>query len=296
MATIDYSGIIPPIPTPFKDGQLAIGALQANVEKWCRTGIRGILALGSNGEYVYLSNAEKLEVVRAVVAAAPKDRLIMVGSGCEGTAQTLRLTSDLAHIGAQAALVVTPAYYGGQMTTAALMRHYETVADGSPIPVLLYNVPKFTHINLSPEIVVHLSAHPNIVGIKDSSGNVSQLAEYLHRVPADFSVLVGTAGALYGALSLGCAGGILALANIAPRICIQIFDAVRSGDHETASRLQRRIVAVNTAVTATYGVGGLKAALDMLGYFGGDPRPPLLPPSGKDRDEIRRILAAAELI
>jgi 4-hydroxy-2-oxoglutarate aldolase len=296
MADLDFSGIIPPIPTPFQDGRLAIGALQANVEKWCQTAIRGILALGSNGEYVYLSYEEKLEVVRAVVAAAPKDRLIMVGSGCEGTSETLRLTCDLAQVGAHAALVVTPAYYGGQMTTAALMRHYETLADRSPIPILLYNVPKFTHINLSPGIVASLCAHPNIVGIKDSSGNIAQLAEILNRVPAECSVLVGTAGALYGALSLGCAGGILALANIAPGICVQIFDAVRNGDHETARRLQRKIAAVNTAVTATYGVGGLKAALDMLGYFGGDPRLPLLPSSGKEREEIRRILAATELM
>jgi 4-hydroxy-2-oxoglutarate aldolase len=296
MADLDFSGIMPPIPTPFQEGRLALDALQANVEKWCQTGIRGLLALGSNGEYVYLSYEEKLAVVRAVVAAAPQDRLIMVGSGCEGTADTLRLTRDLAQIGAHAALVVTPSYYGGQMTSAALMRHYETLADHSPIPVLLYNVPKFTHLNLSPEIVAGLSGHPNIVGIKDSSGNVSQLAEYLNRVPEDFSVLVGTAGALYGALSLGCAGGILALANVAPRICVELFQAVRSADHETARRLQRRIAAVNTAVTATYGVAGLKAALDMLGYFGGDPRPPLLPPSGKQRDEIRQILKAAELL
>jgi 4-hydroxy-2-oxoglutarate aldolase len=222
--------------------------------------------------------------------------LIIAGTGCESTAETLRLTEDCAKLGAHAALVVTPHYYAGRMNEAALMKYFSDLADQSPIPILLYNVPKFTHINMAADFVARLSEHPNIVGIKDSSGNVIQLGETLNAVAEDFNVMVGTAGVLFPGLTLGCVGGVLALSNVAPKHCVKIYNLVKQGDFETARDLQLKMLPVNQALTAGYGVPGLKVALDMVGYFGGDPRLPLLPSSQRDKSEIKEILQKAGLL
>jgi 4-hydroxy-2-oxoglutarate aldolase len=296
MAKIDLHGIFPPITTPFINGKVAYDKLASNVEKWSRTGLKGFVVLGSNGEYVYLSEEEKRRVVDSVVQSAADEMLIIAGTGCESTAETLRLTEDCARLGAHAALVVTPQYYAGRMGESALMKHYSELADQSPLPILLYNVPKFTHINLAADFVARLSEHPNIVGIKDSSANVIQLGEILNGVAGDFNVMVGTAGVLFAGLTLGCVGGVLALANIAPEHCVKIFKQVQAGDFEAARELQLKMLPVNQAVTAVYGVPGLKAAMDMLGYFGGDPRLPLLPSSERERSEIEAILRKTDLL
>ena len=296
MKSSELRGIFPPITTPFIDGRLACDKLAANIERWNKTGLAGYVAFGSNGEYNYLSEPEKLEVVRTVAGAAAPGMKIIAGTGCESTWETIHLTNACARLGAHAALVVTPHYYGGRMNEAALLKHFTAVADAADIPVLIYNVTKFTHIQVSLGLVAQLSRHPNVIGIKDSNGNVSFLGEMLNCVDSDFSVLVGTAGALFGALSLGCAGGVLALANVAPEACVRILDLAGKGDFAEAARNQKRMLPVNTAVTATYGVPGLKAALDMLGYFGGDPRSPLLPASEKEKAEIREILVRAGLL
>ena len=296
MAQIDLHGVFPPITTPFINGKVAYDKLASNVEKWSRTGLKGFVVLGSNGEYVYLSEEEKRRVVDCVVQSAADEMLIIAGTGCESTAETLRLTEDCARLGAHAALVVTPQYYAGRRRESALMKHYSELADQSPLPILLYNVPKFTHINLAADFVARLSKHPNIVGIKDSSANVIQLGEILNGVAADFNVMVGTAGVLFAGLTLGCVGGVLALANVAPEHCVKIFKRVQAGDFEAARDLQLKMLPVNQAVTAVYGVPGLKAAMDMLGYFGGDPRLPLLPSSERERSEIEAILKKADLL
>jgi 4-hydroxy-2-oxoglutarate aldolase len=296
LSKINLHGIFPPIPTPFIKGAVAYDELAANIEKWRKTGLKGLVAMGSNGEYVYLSAEEKREFVAKVVEMTPGHLQVIAGTGCESTKETIDLTRDCADLGAHAALVVSPHYYGGRMNEAALHAYFTTVADHSPIPILLYNVPKFTHINMTAGLVAQLSRHPNIAGIKDSTGNVIQLGEMANHVDADFNLLVGTAGALFGALTLGCVGGVLALANVAPQICVRIYQLVQEGNFEEAKKLQLKMIPVNQAVTATYGVPGLKAALDMLGYFGGDPRPPLLPSSEKEKSEIREILAKADLL
>ncbi len=296
MANLDLQGVFPPITTPFINGKVAYDKLASNVGKWSRTGLKGFVVLGSNGEYVYLSEEEKRRVVDSVVQSAADEMLIIAGTGCESTAETLRLTEDCAELGAHAALVVTPQYYAGRMSESALMKHYSELADQSPIPILLYNVPKFTHINLAADFVARLSEHPNIVGIKDSSANVIQLGEILNGVAGGFNVMVGTAGVLFAGLTLGCVGGVLALANIAPEHCVKIFKLVKAGDFEAARDLQLKMLPVNQAVTAVYGVPGLKAAMDMLGYFGGDPRLPLLPSSERERSEIEAILKKADLL
>jgi len=296
MQNLNLSGIFPPITTPFKNGQVAHDKLTSNVEKLSKTGIAGIVVLGSNGEGVYLSEQEKLDVIETVVQATPDHMPVIAGTACESTAETIRLTSAGAEIGVQAALLNTPHYYGGKMTSEALARFYSMVADAVPIPVLLYNVPKFTHLTLAAEAVGQLSRHPNIVGIKDSSGNLNLLGQYINKSEADFNVLVGTAGVLFGGLCLGGVGGILALANIAPHACVELAEMVDQGRFAEARKLQLRMIPVNLAVTATYGIGGLKAAMDMLGYYGGDPRLPLLPASNTDKVEIKAILAAADLL
>ena len=296
MKPSDLQGIFPPITTPFMDGKVAYDQLAANIAKWNTTGLAGYVAFGSNGEYVYLSEEEKLEVVKTVVQSAAPGMKVIAGTGCESTWQTIQLTNACARLGAHAALVVTPFYYGGRMNEAALFRHFTAVADQSDIPILIYNVTKFTNINVSVGLTARLSRHPNIIGIKDSNGNVSSLGETMNAVDKNFSVLVGTAGALFGALTLGAVGGVLALANVAPEACVRIQQLLKQGDLEAARTLQMRMLPVNTAVTATYGVPGLKAALDMLGYFGGDPRPPLLPASEKERSEIKAILKTAGLL
>jgi 4-hydroxy-2-oxoglutarate aldolase len=296
MAKIDLHGVFPPITTPFIDGKVAYDKLACNVEKWSRTGLKGFVVLGSNGEYVYLSEEEKRTVVDTVVQSATEEMLIIAGTGCESTAETIRLTEDCARLGAHAALVVTPHYYAGRMREAALMKHFSKLADHSPIPILLYNVPQFTHINMAADFVARLSEHPNIIGLKDSSGNVIQLGEILNGVAKDFNVLVGTAGVLFSGLTLGCVGGISALANVAPEACVKIFDLVKAGDLDAARELQLKMIPVNQAVTVVYGVPGLKAALDMRGYFGGDPRLPLLPSSEQERSEMEAILKKADLL
>jgi len=296
MANLDLHGVFPPISTPFINGKVAYDKLASNVEKWSLTGLKGFVVLGSNGEYVYLSEEEKRTVVDTVVESTTKEMLVIAGTGCESTAETLRLTEDCARIGVHAALVVTPHYYAGRMREAALMKHFSELADHSPIPILLYNVPKFTHINMAADFVIRISEHPNIIGLKDSSGNIIQLAEILNGVSKDFNVLVGTAGVLFSGLTIGCVGGISALANVAPEACVKIFDLVKAGDLDAARELQLKMIPVNQAVTAIYGVPGLKAAMDMRGYFGGDPRLPLLPSSEQERSEIEEILKKADLL
>jgi 4-hydroxy-2-oxoglutarate aldolase len=296
MSQINLKGVFPPITTPFINGRVAHDKLAFNIEKWCNTGLEGFVVLGSNGEYVYLSEKEKRAVVETAVKAAPDDMLIIAGTGCESTQETIKLTNDCAELGACAALVITPHYYGGRMSDAALISHFTAVAENAAIPILLYNVPKFTHVSMNAKVVSKLAEHPNIVGLKESSGNVNLLGQYINNVSADFQVLVGTAGVIFGGLTIGCAGGILALANVAPQECVEIFDLVNAGKFEEAKKLQLKMIPPNNAVTAIYGVPGLKAAMDMRGYFGGEPRSPLLPASEKEKREIREILINAELL
>ncbi len=295
MVNINFSGIFPPIVTPFRKEEIAYGYLIKNMEKLNKSGIRGVVVLGSNGENVFLSEEEKIEVVKTVIRHASKDMLIIVGSGCESARETICLTNKLAELGARAALIVTPFYYGDKMNDEALIKYYTAVADNTEIPVLLYNVPKFTGVNLSAGALSILAKHPNIVGIKDSSGNVNQLGQYLNRVDSNFDILVGTAGALLGALTLGCKGGILALANIAPEKCVEIYNLVQEGKLKEARKLQLRMIPVNHATTAVYGISGLKYAMDLLGYKGGETRLPLLPLKEGEKDNIRSILLEANL-
>lgn len=297
MSVFTIRGVIPPMITPFReDGSLDLSAHQANIRRWNETAMAGYLVLGSNSEAAFLNDQEKIDLVKATVEAAEEDRLILVGSGLESTRETVRLTNELAKVGAQAALVLTPSYYGDQMGDAAQVQYFMEVANHSDIPILIYNVTKYTHINISPRAICQLASHPNIVGMKDSSGNIPQLIQFQQVIDRQFNLLVGTASAWYPALDLGVQGAIMALANCTPEACVEIQTLFDQGDRAGAQALYRRMFPVNLAVTNTFGVAGLKYACLLLGYQAGHVRRPLLELSEADKTAIRHILLEAGLL
>ncbi|MFQ5593231.1 MAG: dihydrodipicolinate synthase family protein [Anaerolineae bacterium] len=289
------TGIFPPIITPFRDGEVDIEALAFNIQKWNGTGLAGYVPLGSTGEFVHLTPAERERVIATVREHAAPDKAVIAGTGSLSTAEATRLTRRAGELGADAAMVVTPFYYTSQMTDAALRAHYTAVADASPIPILLYNVPIFTHLNMAVETVARLAEHPNIAGMKDSSGNVDQLTQIVHSTPADFILLSGAAGVVHPALTIGADGAILAVSNVVPELCVEIYDLVKANDHAMVRRRQAVLGAVNRAISR-YGIGGYKFAMELCGYRGGRPRPPLLPPDEVGRQAIRAALVAAGVL
>jgi 4-hydroxy-2-oxoglutarate aldolase len=294
---VSLKGVFPPIPTPFDArGEVAHQALAENLQRWNRYDLAGYVVLGSNGEAVYLTEEEKVRVWETARAAIPPTKLMIAGAGCESTAQTIALTKKAADAGADAALLVTPHYYSGRMTRDSLLHHYRTVADSSPVPVMVYNVPKFTHVDVDAVTIAQASRHPNIIGVKDSSGNIAKLADIVRLASPGFQVLAGTGGFFFAGLSLGAVGGVLALANVAPEESIAIQSLCDSGQWSEAAELQRRMLPVNAAVTSLYGIPGLKAALDLLDYYGGPVRSPLLDLATADREELRAILDEAGLL
>ena len=297
MEKLSLSGVYAPIPTPFDaDGAVAHNKLAENIAKWSETPLAGLVVLGSNGEFAYLSDKEKLEVLRTARQAIPRDKLFIAGTGCESTRCTLELTEQAAAIGADAAIVITPSYYTSKMDAQAMRRHFLKLADRSPLPIILYNMPACTGVDLSAETVAELAQHPNIVGIKDSSGNVVKLGEIVRSAPPSFNVLAGSASFLYPALALGAVGGIMALANIAPEQCYRLYRYTLEGRREEARRLQLRMISPNIAVTARFGVPGLKLALDWLGYYGGPPRSPLGPLNEAQQAALRAILVEGGIL
>ncbi len=297
MAKKELRGVIPPMITPFKEnGDVDYDAFAFNIEKWNQADVAGYLALGSNSETAYLEEAEKLRLLEITVSTAKKDRFILAGTGLESTRATINLTNKAAKLGAHAALLLTPSYYGNKMTDEALITYFKEVADNAAIPILIYNVTVYTHINISPGAVGELSSHPNILGMKDSSGSIPQLVSFGNTVSPGFNLIVGTASAWYPALTLGIKAGILALANIAPDACTQVQKAFNENRLDEARDLYVKLFPVNAAVTASYGIAGLKYASDLMGYRGGFVRRPLLPLKDEERNKIRDILTRAELL
>ena len=282
-------GVMPPIITPFQDGKFASDKLKYNFEKWNKTGLSGYLVLGSNGESVYLNEKEKIKVVEVSRASIPGAKIMMVGTGMESTQETIRFTNQVAKIGADCALVVTPSYFKGSMKPQILYDHFVAVAESSKIGILVYNVPQFTGINLEPEWVAKLSEHPNIVGMKDSSGNIGQLSEIIHLSKKGFAVFVGSAPVFFPALCVGAVGGILAVANVIPQEYVQIQSLFDKGKMNEAKALQNQLTPLAKVVTTRYGIGGLKIAMDLAGYFGGNPRSPLKRPGKQVEEELKTL-------
>lgn len=292
-----FAGIYTPLATPFAaDGSLDTRALARNVEKYLTSPLTGLVVLGSNGEAPQLEEHEADLAIKTVRQAMPKGRPLLAGTGRESTAATIDATRRAADLGVDAVLVRTPSFYKGQMTTDAFVRHYTAVADASPVPVLLYNVTIYTGVNLLPDAVGILSRHPNIVGIKETNSDMVQFGEYLARAEQGFTVLAGSGATYYSALALGAHGAILAVGGVAPKMCVDIFNAVRDGRFEDAKAMHHRMAPLSKLVGAQYGVPGLKAALALCGYEGGPPRPPLQPVGQAAIDAIRSALAELNLL
>ena len=272
---LTLQGIIPPVPTPFtKQGDVDTGALQELLRR-LEPDVDGFLILGSNGEAAFLSEAERRQVFEAAREAIPANKPMLVGTGGEATRLVAARNQEAFEIGADAALVLPPHYYVGAMTEGVLKAHYQTLAEQSPLPVMLYNFPAVTTLAFSPGLIAELAQHGNIVGMKDSSGNVAALTEILRQVPEDFQVMTGSASTFLAALSLGVQGGILAVANVAARPYRRLYDAFNAGDLQTARALQLSLNPLAQAVTTRFGVPGLKAALRLQGIDAGYPRAPL---------------------
>ena len=285
-------GVFPPIPTPFLDDGIDEAALAGNVKQWMATKLSGIVALGSNGEAPLVTEHESDAVIAAVRSAVPRGRLVIVGTGRESTAATITATRRAAELGADLVLVRTPSFFKNMMTSDAFVRHYTAVADAAPVPVLLYNVTMYTGVNLLPDAVARLADHPNIVGMKESGGDIAQIADYVSRTPDRFSVLAGSATTVFAALCVGAVGAVLALSAVLPDLCVELHQLVQQARYDEARALQRRLAPLARLLGPTHGIAGLKYALDQIGYRGGPPRAPLLPLSAEAARQISEQLVA----
>jgi 4-hydroxy-2-oxoglutarate aldolase len=290
-------GVFAPVITTFypQTGELDLASFAANIRSHLAAGLHGIVVTGSTGEATLLDSNERAAMVDAAREMVPSDKTLIVGTGAESTRTCLELTRDAASRGADAVLVVAPHYYGAAMTTPALSKHYRRIADESPVPVVLYNIPKYMHFSLAPGLVSELSLHQNIVGIKDSSGDLSLLASYLNAESESFAVLTGNAGTFLGALRAGAHGGILAVALFAAAMSLDVYEAELRGDDAAADAAQARLTPLGAKIVGEMGVAGVKAAMDRVGLLGGPVRSPLLPLDQARRALIAELLRSAEL-
>ena len=285
-------GIFPALVTPFdSDGSVSLNAVRENIRRYNGTAIAGYVVLGSTGEAVMLSRAEADSVLAAAKEAAASTKSLIAGTGAESTAETVARTKRAAELGYAAALVKTPYYYKPVYKAETYIRHFRAVADASPIPVLLYSVPQFTGITLETPEILALAAHPNIVGIKDSSGNIRRVVEIVAGAPPDFQVLTGGAAVIYPALTVGARGAILALAAALPEKCAEVFLLFQSGRHEQAKALQLELAVASKRIVSEQGIAGVKYAMDLRGYYGGLPRLPLLPLTEEKKQSVANVIS-----
>jgi 4-hydroxy-2-oxoglutarate aldolase len=292
-AAPDLSGVMIPVLSPFLsgDGDLDLAGFRANLRRWLAHPIRGIVVAGSTGEAILLEDEERLALLDLAREEVPGDRLLLAGTGSESLRGTIRRTREAAERGADAALVKPPAFFRGLMTPAVLRDHYWALADASPIPIVLYQVPlRFSTLDFPTGLIAELSQHPNIIGIKDSRGDMQLLGQILDQARSDFQVLVGTGARLYAALQLGAVGGILGVANLVPGESARIVAAFRAGEHEAAGVLQERVSLLHDGIVGAHGVPGVKAALELLGGVGGAPRLPLPPLGETGRSQVAQCL------
>jgi 4-hydroxy-2-oxoglutarate aldolase len=278
------------MPTPFKDGEVHRAAILGNVRRWMTAGLGGVVALGTNGEAALLDDDECDVVVETARQEVPEGRVLLAGAGRESTRATIAAARRAAAAGADAVLVRTPSFYRAHVPLPALMTHYTAVADASPVPVLLYNYAAFTGVNMPPDTIARLAAHPNIVGLKETSTDGAQFVELAAAVPSGFSVLAGSAPGAYTAFCAGAAGAILAVACVRPALCLRLRALVLEHRYAEALAVQQRLTPLARAVTTGFGIAGLKAAMDLSDLDGGDPRPPIGPLSSDALEKIRMLL------
>jgi 4-hydroxy-2-oxoglutarate aldolase len=297
--TVDLSGVLIPSTSPFDpvSGELDVVALRMNIRQWLDTGLRGLVIGGSTGEAVLLDDSERTASLEASRDLLDDRHVLVAGTGAESLRRTVRLCEEAAAIGANAVLVQPPAFYAGAMTASVLERHYRQVADASPVPVIIYQVPlRFSTLDLPTGLVAALSTHGNIVGIKDSRGNLDLVGDLVSQCAPGFQVLVGSGAHLYASLEVGAVGGILGVANLAPSQSALLHASFSRGDHAQAGKIQKQIGPVHKEIVGGFGVPGVKAGLDLLGLKGGDPRPPLRPLSDAGRETVARVMDAAGLL
>jgi 4-hydroxy-2-oxoglutarate aldolase len=291
------TGIFAPVVTTFEDssGELASGPFRANIKAHIAAGLAGVLVAGSTGEAALLDEDERLRLTELARPLVPDDRWLFTGTGAESTRECVRRSKDAAERGADAVLVVPPHYYGASMTEDALWAHYSRVADESPVPVMLYNIPKYTHLPLDAKLVHALAEHPNIFGIKDSTGDMTQLRAYLEAQSDRFTVLTGHAGTMLDAFGYGARGAVLAVALFAAPLVFDLMDAIAHGDGVTASEIQARVRPIAKEIVAELGPPGIKVAMDLIGLTGGAPRGPLRPLGTAERERVSTLLGTAGL-
>jgi len=285
-------GIYPPLPTFFdKQDELDLVTLRRHIQRLAKTGLAGYVVMGTNGEAVHLTKEERAQVIETARTTAGEQVPILAGCGEQSTRATIANCQQAASSGADVVLVLPPFYFKGRMDSRALVVHYHTVADYSPLPVVIYNMPASTGgLDLDAETIITLAEHPNIIGVKDSAGNLVKLMQIYSKTPSHFRVFAGSAGYLLPALAVGAVGAVAALANVFPREVCRLQALFSAGKIEEARLLQARLAPANTAVTATYSVPGLKAALELTAGYGGNPRPPLLPLTEQERKQLAEIL------
>jgi 4-hydroxy-2-oxoglutarate aldolase len=287
-----FQGIFPALTTPFDGEDIAVPKFRENIAKFNPLGLAGFVILGSTGECVLVSDAESERLVRAARETAAPEKLVIVGTGQESTKLTISFTNRMAAVGADAALVRSPSYYKSRMTRDVLRSHFLAVAEGARLPIILYNVPSNTGITIDAELVCELAAHPNICGLKDSSGLMAYFGDVVSHAPEDFSCLVGSGYNVLPALTMGGSGAILAVANAAPEVCLDVYHSFKAGKCDEAGRSQMKLIPLNKAVMETYGLPALKYAMDLRGYYGGPVRRPLLPLDEAAKPEVEALVQA----
>merc|ERR1711937_735136 len=297
-ARINISGIWPPIPTPFVptteslNNGIDYSALKENIAKWSQFGFKGLTVQGSNGSYPYLLTSERIELIEIVKECIDEldsdNRLmLMAGAGAESTIETKNICEAMSLAGADCLLVVTPSFYKNAMTNAALIKHFTEVADASEKPIVIYNVPANTGLDMSAEAIAELADHPNICGVKDSGGDIAKIGQILHLTNnKNFQVLAGSASFLFSSIALGASGGVCALANVLGQECVSLYNLTVHGQYQPAAELQKRLIEPNQAVTKQFGVPGLKVAMEHFGMEAADLRAPLQPLSDADKQKV----------
>jgi 4-hydroxy-2-oxoglutarate aldolase len=290
------AGIFVPVTTPFDPvtGEVAPVSFRDNLRRWLAAPLDGVVLFGSTGEGVLLDAEEKEQLIGFARDVLPPALPLVAGAGAESTRGTIAEARRHAGAGADAVLVHPPTYFGSTLSPAALRDHYLAVAEGSPVPVVVYHIPKYTHVTMEPGLVAELARHPNVAGLKDSSGDLKRFADYSLVCAGHCQLMVGSGALLYSALELGGAGGIVGVGLLAPNTCAQLYRHFREGEPARAGALQERLTPLHREIVGKYGAVGVKAALDLLGYTGGRPRPPLVPLPEKERRQVARVLQEVE--
>ncbi len=286
------SGIFSPMTTPFRDDRIDEKGLIVNVEKMNATGLRGYFVLGTNGEYKALSIEERWQVLQTVVRRRGKDKVVMAGCGAESTHETLELVRKAAGMGAEMVSLLMPNFFPKKMTVDVMERYVREVADASPVPVLLYNNPSVAAgVTIRRDLLQRLAGHPKVVGIKDSSKETWK--ENLAAASDSFFVLAGSAGYYLDLMRNGGTGGVLSLANVFPEECARLHSAHAAGQTAEADGLNALLVELNSRVSGSFGVAGVKAAMDLVGFVGGLPRRPHAGLKPEDVEKLRAALRAS---